>query len=94
MMHLFIMHFFGCLGWLCNIALAQLEISESVTGSANFPAIGIAFLGNLAVFITSLLRGRLDLEMVARDVLATWRDPQMHHINDPIVRDPIGVTVI
>jgi hypothetical protein len=76
------MHFFGCLGWLCNIALAQFEISESVTGSANFPAIGIAFLGNLAVFITSLLRGRLDLEMGARDVLATLRGPQLYPIND------------
>ena len=82
MMHLFIMHFFGYLGWLCNIALAQLEISESVMGFANFPAIGIAFLRNLAVFITSLLRGRLDLEMGIGDVLATLRGPQIYEIND------------
>ena len=75
----FIIQLFGCLGWLCNTALAQLEISERVTGSANFPDIGIAFIGNLAVFVTSLLRGRLDLEMEmgARDILATMRGPDL-----------------
>ena len=32
-------------------------------------------------FVTSLLRGRLDLEISARNVLATNRGPEMKEIN-------------
>ena len=49
--------------WLSAIALAQLESSEAVTGAVNLTNVGIACLGNLALFITSLVRGRLYLEM-------------------------------
>jgi hypothetical protein len=56
----------------------QFELSDSLTGLATFLAIGIKFLENLAVFITSLLRGRLDMERDARDVLATLRGPQLY----------------
>ena len=59
------------LGCLSSAALAQLEVDEIVTGSASFPVLGITCLGNLVVFITSLIRGRLDIEMAARDVVAT-----------------------
>lgn len=69
------------LGWLCNTVHSQGEISESVTGSASFPDLGITCIGNAAVFITSLLRGRLDLDMGARDVLATITGPKLNDIN-------------
>lgn len=81
MVKLFILNLVGWLAWLSHIALAQLEFSEAVTGSASFPDVGIACLGNLAVFITSLLRGRLDLEIGARDVLATNRGPKLKDIS-------------
>jgi len=81
MMKLLIINLVGWLGWLSHIALAQLEFSEAVTGSASFPDVGIACIGNLAVFITSLLRGRLDLEIGARDVLATNRGPKLKGIS-------------
>lgn len=58
-------------GWLSSIALAQLDISGAITGTVSFPHVGIICIGNLAVFITSVLRRRLDLEMGARDLLAT-----------------------
>lgn len=81
-MQLFLIHLFCCLVWLCNIALAQFEIDQNVTGSASISSdIEISFVGNLAIFVTSLLRGRLDLEMGARDLLATLRSPELYVIN-------------
>jgi len=78
---LLIIKFIGLLGCLSCVALAQ-EISGTVSGSvANFPDVGITCLGNLAIFVTSLLRGRLDLEVAARDVLATARGPKPEHIH-------------
>lgn len=68
------------LGWLSAIALAQFEFSEAVTGSANITDLGITCLANGAVFFASLLRGRLYLEMGARDVMATIRDPELKDI--------------
>lgn len=62
-------------GWLSCIAVAQLEISGAITGSASFPHVGIVSLGNLSVFVTSFLRKRLDLEMGARDFLVTIAGP-------------------
>lgn len=62
-------------GWLSCIAVAQLEISSAITGSASFPRVGLTSLANLAVFITSFVRKRLDLEMGARDFLATMAGP-------------------
>jgi hypothetical protein len=81
-MRLFIINLFFWFGWLCNIVFAQFEVSETVTGSASFPDVGITSLGNLAVFITSLLRGRLDLEMGARDLMATITGPKLYDINE------------
>lgn len=62
-------------GWLSCIAVAQLEISGAITGSASFPHVGIVSLGNLSVFVVSFLRKRLDLEMGARDFLVTIAGP-------------------
>ena len=80
-MQLFIIKLIGLLGWLSGIAVAQLELSETVTGFVSFPDIGITCLGDLAIFFTSLYRGRLHLEMGARDVLATITGPKMESIN-------------
>lgn len=80
--HWFTTHFFSCLRWLCNLAFAQLESGEAVRGSANFPDLGFAIAGNFGVFITSFLRGKLDLELGARDILATLRGPKLYEIND------------
>lgn len=70
------------LGWLSSVAVGQLELSESITGFVNFPEVGISSIGNLAVLITSISKGRLDLEMGVRDVLATVRGPKLHKINE------------
>lgn len=80
MMHLLIVKLIGCLGWLSNIAFAQLELGEAVTASVSFPDVGMSCIGNLATFVTTALRGRLDLEMGARDVLATLRGPKLENI--------------
>lgn len=80
--HLSIIRLIVWLGWVSNIALAQMELSQAVTGSVEFHGINLACMGNLAVFVTSLLRGRLDLEMGARDVLATMRGPKLVEINN------------
>ena len=63
-----------------TIALAQL-----VTGSTNFCTIGIACIDNFAVFVTSLLRGRLNLEMGAMDALAMIRSPKIEYVNSGFV---------
>ena len=77
-LQLLIINFIGLLGCLSSVALAMTEGSETVTGSvATFPDVGITCIGNLGIFITSLLRGRLDLEVAARDVLATVRVAQL-----------------
>lgn len=68
------------LGWFSYIALAQLELANAVTGSVSFPAVGLTCIGNLAVFLTSLLRRRLDLEMGVRDLLATITGPELKKI--------------
>ena len=80
-LQLLIINFIGVLGCLSSVALAMTEGSETVTGSvASFPDVGITCIGNLGIFITSLLRGRLDLELAARDVLATFRGPKLKPI--------------
>ena len=68
-------------GWFCSIALAQLEISEALTGSVDLPVLGIACIGNIAVFITCLIRGRLDIENGAKEVLTTLTSPKLMPIN-------------
>ena len=65
------------MGWLSSFVFAQFDISEGVTGSVDFPALGITCVANLAVFVTSLIRGRLDLEIGARDVLDIVVSPKM-----------------
>ena len=69
------------LGWLSSVAVGQLELSEAVAGFVNFPEVGISCVGNLAVLITSISKGRLDLELGVRDVLASIRGPKLHEIN-------------
>jgi hypothetical protein len=59
----------------------QFEFSEPVTGSANFPDLGITCLGNIAVFVRVCMKGMLTLEMGARDVLAATRGPKLEDIN-------------
>lgn len=81
-MQLFFLNLVVWLAWLSGIALAQFEFSGVVSGSVNFPGQEIVSLGNLAVFVTSILRERLDLEMAARDVLATNRGPKLKKINE------------
>jgi hypothetical protein len=80
------------LGWLSSVALGQLELSEAVTGFVNFPEVGISCIGNLAVFITSVSKGRLDLEMGARDVLATLRGSKLYDIKNGANLNPVGFT--
>jgi len=60
MMHL-IVKLICWFGSLTGIAFGQLDISETVTGSVSFPDLGITCIGNLVVFFTSFIRGRLDL---------------------------------
>jgi hypothetical protein len=67
------------LGWLSHITLAQLEISEKVTGSGSFPDLVITCITNLSVFITCFLGRRLDLDISARDVVAPG--PKLEDIN-------------
>jgi len=80
-MLLFVIQLVCWLGWLSSFTMAQLDISEGITGSVNFPALGITCLGNLAVFVTSLIRGRLDLEIGARDVLDILKSPKLEIVN-------------
>lgn len=49
-------------------------------GSASFPNLGITYIGNASIFITNFLRGRLDLELGTRDVLATMTGPKLNDI--------------
>lgn len=67
--------------WLSAIVVAQLELSDTVTRSVNLSDVGLACLGNLALFITSLLRGRLYLEMGTRDLMATLTGPKIKDID-------------
>nr|ABK24775.1 unknown [Picea sitchensis] len=91
LIHLLIIQLIVWFGWLSNIALALTGLGETVTGSLSLPGIGIACIGNLAVFVTSLLRGRLDLEMGARDVLATMRGPKLEDISNGFGRTTSNV---
>lgn len=68
-------------GWFCSIALAQLEISEALTGSVDLPVLGIVCIGNISVFITCFIRGRLDIENGAKEVLTTLTGPKLVPIN-------------
>ena len=68
-MRLFTIQLVCWFAWFSSFCFAQLDLSEGVTRSVNFPTLVITCVGNLAVFVTSLIRGRLDLEIGARDVL-------------------------
>eukprot|EP01018_Ginkgo_biloba_P005379 Gb_27442 [translate_table: standard] len=80
LMHFLFVKLAAWFGWL-PMALSQLELSEAVSSSVSFMDAGIVSLGHIAVFATTVLRGRLDLEMGARDVLATIRGPKLEDIN-------------
>ena len=69
------------LGWLSSVAVGQLELSEAIAGFVNFPKVGISCVSNLAVLITSISKGRIDLELGVRDVLESVRGPKLHTIN-------------
>lgn len=79
-MKLFIIYLVSWLSLLCNIALAQFDASEGLTGSTSFPEVAITSLGNLAVFLTCLVRGSLHAEMGARDLLDCITGPKLHDI--------------
>lgn len=80
-MRLLVIQFVCWLGWFSTFALAQFEISEGVTGSLNnFPTLGITCVGNLALFVTSIIRGRLDLEMGTRDIIDILSTPKLEKI--------------
>ena len=78
---LLIIRLLCCLGWFSTFAFAQSDISEGVSGMLNFPTLGVTCLGNLSVFITSLIRGRLDTEIGARDALDILASPKLKNIN-------------
>jgi hypothetical protein len=44
-MRLLVIHLVCWLGWLSCFTMAQLDISEGITGSVNFPVLGITCLG-------------------------------------------------
>ena len=77
MIKLFTAQFIGLLALFSNIAFAQFDVSESVTASASFPDVAMTCIGNLAVFFSCLLRGRLHVEMGARDLLDTIRPSKL-----------------
>lgn len=78
MIQVFALQFVGLLACLAYTVLAQFDVSEAVTASASFPDVAITCVGNLAVFFSCLLRGRLHVEMGARDLLATITAPKLH----------------
>ena len=80
-MNVFLIKLVVWLGWISSVAVGQLELSEDVAGFVNFPEVGISCVDNLAVLITSISKGRIDLELGVRDVLESVRGPKMHAIN-------------
>ena len=83
-MRLFIIQLVCWFTWFSSFCFAQLDLSEGVTRSINFHTLVITCVGNLAVFVTSLIRGRLDLEMGARDVLDILESRKLVIINGKI----------
>ena len=86
MIKLFTAQFIGLLALFSNIAFAQFDVSESVTASASFPDVAMTCIGNLAVFFSCLLRGRLHVEMGARDLLDTIRPSKLIKVRDGCIR--------
>jgi len=79
--HALLANLLAWFGWL-PIAWSQFELSDAVTSSVSFLDAGIVSLGHIAVFTTAILRGRLDLEMAARDVIATIRGDRLQAVED------------
>lgn len=77
MIQVFALQLVGLLACLAYTVLAQFDVSEALTASASFPDVAITCVGNLAVFFSCLLRGRLHVEMGARDLLATITAPKL-----------------
>ena len=86
MIKLFTAQFIGLLALFSNIAFAQFDVSESVTASASFPDVAMTCIGNLAVFFSCLLRGRLHVEMGARDLLDTIRPSKLIKVRDGCIK--------
>lgn len=84
----------GLLACLAYTVLAQFDVSEAVTASASFPDVAITCVGNLAVFFSCLLRGRLHVEMGARDLLATITAPKFQKHGSALRTDYLPEVVI
>lgn len=85
-----IINLVGSLACLSAVALAQFEWSEGVSGSVSIPDVAFTCIGNLAVFMTAFMRGRLDMENGARDVLATTRGPKLYAIDRRVWTDHVS----
>ena len=57
-------------GISCKFFFTKLNICEVVTGPINFLDLGTTCVGNLVAFVTTLIRGRLNIESGARDALS------------------------
>lgn len=70
--------------WLaCSVSFCFAQLSEGFTGSVNFPSsLAITCVGNLAVFVATLIRGRLDLEIGARDALGILLGQELTVLKD------------
>jgi hypothetical protein len=80
-MQLLIVNLACWFGWFFEIALAQADLFAKAFESLEFPLEAVTCLVNVLIFSTSLMRGRLDLENGAREVLATLTDPKLKNIN-------------
>ena len=76
-----IIHLFCWLAWSVSVSLAKFDRSEGVTGSLIFPALEITCIANLAVFLLSLIRGRLKLEIGAGDLLRILGGTKLKNID-------------
>lgn len=80
-LHVLLANLLAWFGWL-PIAWSQLELSDAVTSSVSFLDAGVVSLGHIAIFTTAILRGRLDLEIAARDAMATIRGARLQEVED------------
>ena len=94
MIKLFTAQFIGLLALFSNISFAQFDISESVTASASFPDVAMTCIGNLAVFFSFLLRGRIHVEMGSRDLLDTISPSKLIEERDGQIRTSMAHVVM
>lgn len=87
MIQVFALQLVGLLACLAYTVLAQFEVGEAVTASASLPDVAITCVGNLAVFFSCLLRGRLHVEMGVKDLLATITAPKLQKYGSALTTD-------